>query len=100
VVGLGLVGVTLVAAGVAAPGVWPAFLYGAQAAGVVLALVAAILWVRQQRWRRQVILMPGFRRRKTGSSLLRGQGSRPPREPSTVDGPAVGGRFGPEGASA
>jgi hypothetical protein len=53
---------------------------------MVLAVVVATQWTLQQRYRRQVILMPGFARLKAGSSLIRNSNNRP-RDPSTIDEP-------------
>ncbi len=63
-------------------------LYGAQPGVCVLAGVLAVLWLRRQRWRRQVVLLPGFTRVKIGSSIVRGAVAR---EPSTVDAPGGAG---------
>lgn len=82
---VGLV-VLLPIAAVLWPGVLPALVYGCEPALLVLALVFVYAWVRQRRYRRQVVFMPGFSRLKAGSSLVRSKpGDRPRREPSTVD---------------
>jgi hypothetical protein len=48
-----------------------------------------VLWVLQERYRRQLVFIPGFTRRQPGSSLLRTNSSaRRPRDKSTVDAPA------------
>ncbi len=67
---------------------WLPFVYGAQTGLAVLAVLLLILWVRKQRWRRQVVWLPGFTRLKVGSSLTRA--ARPLAEPSTVDAPKTG----------
>jgi hypothetical protein len=74
---------------VVAPGLWLAVVYGMQPGLAVLIVVLGVLWVQQRRWRRQVVLMPGFTRlRGGGSSLVRSSLVRQPREqPSTVDAP-------------
>jgi hypothetical protein len=78
---------------------WPsalgAVIYGCEPGLVVVLLVAAVQWALHQRYRRQLVFMPGFSRRKPGSSLTQPRepgrtGSHPPtrpREPSTVDAP-------------
>jgi hypothetical protein len=68
-------------------GVIPAVLYGCEPGVLVLLVVLGIQWALQQRYRRQVVFMPGFTRLKPGSSLIRGTGGNRPREPSTVDEP-------------
>jgi hypothetical protein len=66
----------------------PVVLYGALPGVVLLALLLALQWMVHQRYRRQLVFMPGFTRVKTGSSLLRAGSSNRPREPSsTVDAP-------------
>jgi hypothetical protein len=89
---------------------WPSLLgaviYGCEPGLLVVFLVVLLQWALHQRYRRQVVFMPGFSRRKTGSSLTQSRdpsrpGSQPPtrpapgaageparrREPSTVDVP-------------
>ena len=80
---------------------WPsglgAVIYGCEPGLLVVLLVVAVQWALHQRYRRQVVFMPGFSRRKPGSSLSqprepsRAGGSHPPSrprgEPSTVDAP-------------
>jgi hypothetical protein len=47
-----------------------------------------VLWVWQERYRRQLVFIPGFTRLKVGSSLIRnGKSSKRPREASTIDAP-------------
>jgi hypothetical protein len=77
----------VVLAGVLWPNVLPAVVYGCEPGLLILGLVFGFLWVRQQRYRRQLVFMPGFSRLKTGSSLVRSKGSshRARGEPSTVD---------------
>jgi hypothetical protein len=81
--------------GLAAAGVglyWPSVLasvmYGCEPAMVVLLLVLGSQWLLHQRYRRQVVFLPGFKRTKGGSALVRGSSNRPRTgEPSTVDAP-------------
>jgi hypothetical protein len=81
--------------GLAAAGVglyWPSVLasvmYGCEPAMVVLMLVLGSQWLLHQRYRRQVVFLPGFKRTKGGSALVRGSSNRPRTgEPSTVDAP-------------
>jgi len=86
--------ITLVAsvglgAGILWPSVLPQVLYGAQPGLVVLLVILAFQWMLQERYRRQVVFMPGFTRLKSNSSLI--VNSPRPREASTVDAPGAGG---------
>jgi hypothetical protein len=73
----------------------PALLFGIQLGVFVLVLFLVVQWVRRERYRRQVIFMPGFTRLKPGSSLV--HAAPRPREASTVDAPAqVAGGPAPE----
>jgi hypothetical protein len=73
--------------------VWPDILsavaYGCEPGAVVLLLVLAVQWLLHQRYRRRVVFMPGFKRAKAGSSLVRPDSHKTPQqkrgEPSTVD---------------
>ena len=73
------------------PGVLAAVAYGCEPGVLVLLLVLGIPWMLHQRYRRQVVFMPGFTRARAGSSLIRNGGTgsapRPRGEPSTVDVP-------------
>jgi hypothetical protein len=70
------------------PGLLAMLLYGAQPGAVVLVLVLVVQWLLHQRYRRQVVFMPGFTRVKAGSSLIRSSSMQNrPREPSTIDAP-------------
>jgi hypothetical protein len=73
------------------PGVLGPVLYGCEPGALVLMLLLGLQWMLQQRYRRQVVFLPGFARMKPGSSLVRGGSSPSPRpragEPSTVDAP-------------
>src|SRR5205085_10575570 len=73
------------------PAILASLLYGSQPGLVVIFLIMAVHWLWQERYRRQIVFIPGFARLKTGSSLIRGssapRASRP-REASTVDSPA------------
>jgi hypothetical protein len=80
---LSALGVGALLAGLFWPGVLGAVLYGCQPGALVLLPVLGFQWLLHQRYRRQVVFLPGFTRLKTGSSLTRG--GRPRGEPSTVD---------------
>jgi len=82
---LAATGVGLLLAGLFWPGVLAAILYGCEPGALVLLPVLAVQWLLQQRYRRQVVFLPGFTRMKAGSSLVRGSSNRPRGEPATVD---------------
>jgi hypothetical protein len=62
------------------PGLVSLMAYGSLPGIVVLALVVAVYGVLRHRQRRRVVLMPGFTRVKTGSSLNRANEIAKPRE--------------------
>jgi hypothetical protein len=81
-----LLGAAAAAAGLYWPGVLWAVLYGCEPGLAALVVVLGLQWLLHQRYRRQVVFLPGFKRVKPGSSLVRNGGSSRPRgEPSTVD---------------
>jgi len=85
------VALVVIGTGVLWPALLPVTLYGSVPGLVVLALVIVFLWIRQHRYRRQLVFMPGFSRMAPGSSVMRSGGSsRLPREPSTVDAHQLG----------
>lgn len=75
-----------------APALFPMLLYGCQPGLVVLLLVLLVQWTLHERYRRQLVFLPGFMRVQSGSSLTRGGSSGRQREPTTVDAPASGTR--------
>ncbi len=74
----------LCAAAWSSPYVLAPFLWGSQAGLGVLLLIAGIHWLLQERYRRQLVFLPGFSRKTPGSTLSR---PKKPREASTVDSP-------------
>jgi hypothetical protein len=88
---VGMVGLLVVLAALLWPGVLGPVLYGCEPAAAVLLFLLGIYWLLHQRYRRQLVFLPGFARAKSGSSLVRAGGSSPPPrprgEPSTVDAP-------------
>jgi hypothetical protein len=80
-----VIAIAVAAIGVASPSALPAIFYGSEPGLLVLLFAVASQWMLHERYRRQVVLMPGFTRLKTGSSIVR-SGPRP-RDPSTVDEP-------------
>jgi hypothetical protein len=87
-----LLAVATLAVAVAAlfwPGMLCAIVYGCEPGAAVLLAVLLVLWLRHQRYRRQIVFLPSFSRPRPGSSLIRKNSSQrsPSGEPSTVDAP-------------
>jgi hypothetical protein len=98
------------------PAALPYVLFGCLPGTGLLIVLLAIQWMIHRQYRRQLVFMPGFTRLKSGSSLIRTDGSRPPppvegtegkvregwpREPSTIDvGPPTGGEASSQGKNA
>ena len=81
VVAVGLVAVWI-------PSALPALLYGCEPGVTAFLLILGVQWMVQQRYRRQIVFLPGFTRLKSPSGLSRsGNGSRSRGEPSTIDAP-------------
>ena len=70
--------------GVLWPAALPVVAYGCEPGALVLVLAMGVHALRRARYRRQVVFMPGFKRVKSGSSLIQGNNQRK-REPSTID---------------
>lgn len=68
---LALFGLTATAVGLVWPGMLAALFYGCQPGLVVLAVVLIVQVLLNERYRRRVVFLPGFRRVQTGSSLVR-----------------------------
>ena len=96
-----LLGAGLLAGALLWPTLVPAVVAGCQPAVVAIALVLGVHWLLHERYRRQVVFIPGFTRAKGGSSLVRSSTNRRPREASTVDAPPPSGvnAIGPVGSS-
>jgi hypothetical protein len=82
---LGLVGL---AGAIMWPGIVPAVFYGCEPGVVVVLVLSSVQWLIHQRYRRQVVFLPGFTRLKAGSSILRVGSAARSGEPTTVDAPA------------
>lgn len=86
-----LVGGGAVAAALSWPALAPVVIYGCEPGLLVLLVLLSLQWFWQERYRRQVVVMPGFARRPGGSTLSHAQQPAVPREPSTVDSPTPAG---------
>jgi hypothetical protein len=64
-----------------------ASLYGAAPGLLVTATLFLSQWLLHERYKRQLVFMPGFTRVKDGSSLLRSNNNQRVLEPSTIDAP-------------
>jgi hypothetical protein len=84
---LGVAGGVVALIGLLWPDVLPAVVYGSEPGALVLLVVMGVNWMLHERYRRQVVFMPGFTRVKPGSSLIRPGSSNRKREVSTVDEP-------------
>jgi len=80
------------------PATLPPVIFGSQPGLVVLVVLLGAQWLVQERYRRQVVFLPGFTRLQANSSLARAQG-RKPREASTIDAPPVGRGSGVSGVT-
>jgi hypothetical protein len=70
-----LFGLSAAAVGLVWPGLLGVILYGCQPGMAVLLVVLAIQWLVRERYRRRIVFLPGFRRLKSGSSMVRTSGS-------------------------
>jgi hypothetical protein len=74
------------------PTILYAVAYGCEVGAGVLLVMLLFQALRMERYRRQIVFLPNFRRARTGSSLVRANGSlRPANEPSTIDAPRAAG---------
>jgi hypothetical protein len=84
---LGGLVVAIVVPGFLWPGTLPWIVYGCEPGALFMLLAVGLQWMLHQRYRRQVVFMPGFTRMKPGSSLARAANNNRPREQTTVDEP-------------
>jgi hypothetical protein len=83
---------TLAALWVLRPTLLYAIAYGCEPGAAVLFIVLTAQCLMLERYRRQIVFLPNFRRARTGSSLLRANGLNGLKsEPSTVDVPRPAG---------
>jgi hypothetical protein len=73
------------------PAAWAPVLFGMQPGVVLLVVFVGVHLLLQERYRRQLVFLPGFVRAKPTSTLSRGSSGKRPREGgSTIDAPAAG----------
>jgi hypothetical protein len=100
---LGLLGLGALALGLTWPALMPGLFYGVQPGLAVVAFLLLAVWLLQERYRRQLVFIPGFTRLKAGSSLMRtrtAKSGQRPRDASTIDAPAPTGAAAPSTSSA
>lgn len=71
--------------GILCPGFLPALLFGSQPGAVLFLVFVGVHWLMQERYRRQLVFLPGFSRAKPGSTMVRTNSAKRPRDASTVD---------------
>jgi hypothetical protein len=96
----GLIALGGLALALLCPAVLPALFYGSQPALLVIVLTLVVLWLLQERYRRQLVFIPGFARLQAGSSLTHGSKIKRPRDASTVDAPVPAGVVGQQTTTA
>jgi hypothetical protein len=75
---------------VAFPAAWAGIVFGLQPGVLLLIVFIVAHWLLQERYRRQLVFLPGRARAKAGSTIVRSAGAKRPREASTVDAPPAG----------
>jgi hypothetical protein len=66
------------------PGLLTVLIYGGQPGFAVLLVILSVQWFLHERYRRRVVFMPGFRRVKSGSSMVRKPRPEVPTMPGTT----------------
>jgi len=79
-----LLGMFVLAASIFWPSVLPIVIFGIQPGFAILVVILALQWLLHERYRRQLVFLPGFTRRKANSSVVR---KGPRRDASTIDAP-------------
>jgi hypothetical protein len=81
-----VLGLSSLVLAIACPALLPPLAFGLQPGLVLFLAFAGAHWLIQERYRRQLVFMPGFVRPKTGSTMMRSNSANQrPREASTVD---------------
>jgi hypothetical protein len=87
------------AAGALIPALMPPLLFALQPGFVLFVVFVVAHGLIQERYRRQLIFMPGFVRPQTGSTMVRTNSSpKRPREASTIDAPDANSEGNPDSA--
>ncbi len=82
-----LLGLSALVVGIVCPALLPPLAFGLQPGVVLFAAFIGVHWLIQERYRRQLVFMPGFVRPKIGSTMMRSNSAQRPREASTIDKP-------------
>ena len=69
------------------PTILPAVIYGAAPGLLVLGVLLLLQWLMHERYKRQLLFLPGFTRVKTAALLPKANGVQRGREASTIDAP-------------
>ena len=69
------------------PGLLPAVLYGAAPGVLIMSVLWLVQWLLHERYKRQLLYLPGFTRLHNESLLLKAAAKQPRPEPSTIDAP-------------
>jgi len=77
----------LVAFAVLCPAACAPVLFGVQPGVVLLVVFIGVHLLLQEKYRRQLVFLPGFTRAKPNSTIVRSNSAQRPREASTVDAP-------------
>lgn len=72
------------------PALLPPLLFGAQPGLVLLVIFITAYWLMQERYRRQLVFLPGFARTKSASTVVRSSAPQRARETSTLEAPPAG----------
>jgi hypothetical protein len=71
------------------PSAVPPILFGVQPGVFLFVVFMGTHWLLQERYRRQLVFLPGFSRAKPGSTMTRNHSVKQPREASTIDTPGA-----------
>lgn len=85
---LAVLGAGLATFALLCPAAWPGVLFGLQPGLLLVLVFISIHWLLQERYRRQLVFLPGFTRPKSGSTITRMNAAKRPAQGSTVDAPA------------
>jgi hypothetical protein len=91
---------TAVSAAITWPSAVPFVVVGLEPALIVIAVLLAVHWIVHERYRRQVVFIPGFSRTHANSSVVHAGAKPKTRDLSTIDSPQTAGTSENAAASA